>query len=471
MLHPSHACRRGRLPFTRPRAVTVLKNASHIIRSLLFVTFFFSLVSCKSIRFTESPEFPPIVPDCVGVTMPEGMPPLVFEMADGRPFKVERKRIADTVYYSVRAWDKKSGRGVRYAPFPVYVSKDPIDPYIAYRLIEPSYEGWKEMGLYYRQLASYKEKPIVVNKSVGGGCVNCHNFQGGDPSNMVFHARGAGGGTIFAKDGKARLINLTTVGPRKQGVYPAWHPGGRYVAFSSNATQQCFPVAGSQQIEVYDNRSDIILMDLQTDSVYAWQPLCEDTRMETFPAWDGEGKTLYYCVADSVSNVVESRGRIRYALGAVDFADGSFVGEPRTVWQSDSLSVSFPRINGKWLLFTGAAYATFPIWHKESDLYLMNLQDGSTAPASALNSPDTDSYHSWSSNGKWVIFSSRRLDGRYTRLFISHFDGNGNFSKPFLLPQKSYEHNVLRLKSYNVPEFVCGEPVGYDREVSKLFAK
>lgn len=443
------------------------------MRYLFILTFFVLAVlpSCKPVEFSESAEYPQIVPDCVGVTVPEGMPELAFEMADGRDFKVETKRVADTVYYSVKAWDRKSGRGVKYAPFPVYVSKDPIDPYIAYRLIEPSYEGWKEMGLYYRELASFKEKPIIENKSVAGGCVNCHNFNAGDPSDMIFHARGAGGGTIFARGGAARLLNLTTVGPHKQGVYPAWHPGGRYVVFSSNSTQQCFPIAGSQQIEVYDNWSDLILMDLQTDSVYAWHPLCEETRMETFPAWDSDGSTLYYCVADSVSNVAANRSRVHYALGAVDFKDGFFAGEPRTVWQNDSMSVSFPRIKGQWLLFTVAAYGTFPIWHQEADLYLMNLEDGSIAPAEPLNSPDTESYHSWSSNGRWVVFSSRRLDGRYTRLFIAHFDGEGNFGKPFLLPQRSYKHNVLRLKSYNVPEFVRAEPLNYDRQVSKLFAK
>ena len=54
------------------------------------------------------------------------------------------------------------------------------------------------------------------------------------------------------------------------------------------------------------------------------------------------------------------------------------------------------------------------------------------------------------SNVRWVVFSSRRQDGRYTRLYLAHFDGEGHFGKPFLLPQKRYEHKVLRLKSYNV---------------------
>ena len=92
-------------------------------------------------------------------------------------------------------------------------------------------------------------------------------------------------------------------------------------------------------------------------------------------------------------------------------------------------------------------------------------------PADELNSDDTESYHSWSSNGKWVVFSSRRLDGRYTRLYIAHFDGEGHFSKPFLLPQKKMSYNDLRLRSYNIPEFVQGDPGKHDIQVSKLFAR
>ena len=426
---------------------------------------------CGRVVFEDSAQWPPIVPDCAGVTIPEGMAALSFEMADGRPFRVECRREGDTLFYSVRAWDRKSRRGIRYAPFPVYVSRDPIDPYIAYRLIEPSYEGWKEMGLYARELASYRERPIVTNAETGGGCVNCHQFPSGDPSRMMFHARGAGGGTVFLDGDGARLLNLAATGPRKQGVYPAWHPSGRYIAFSSNDTHQCFPIYGRQQVEVYDEASDLILLDLQTDSVSVWEPVCEASRMETFPAWSPDGDTLYFCVADSLSGVAENRASLRYRLEGIAFRDGRFSGEPFPVWACDSLSVSFPRIHGKWMLFTGSAYATFPIWHPEADLYLMDLETGRVQPAEPLNSGETDSYHSWSSNGRWVLFSSRRLDGRYTRLFIAHFDGDGHFGKPFLLPQKSYAHNVLRLKSYNVPEFVQGDPGRHGKTVNGLFAR
>lgn len=426
---------------------------------------------CARIAFENSAQLPPIVPDYAGVTVPEGMAALSFDMADGRPCKVDCRREGDTLFYTVRAWDRKTRRGVRYAPFPVYVSQDPIDPYIAYRLIEPSYEGWKEMGLYARELASYRERPIVVNKDTKGGCVNCHHFPAGDPSRMMFHARGAGGGTVFADGDGVRLLNLTTVGPRRQGVYPAWHPSGRWIAFSSNDTHQSFPIYGHQQVEVYDQTSDLILMDLQTDSISVCPALYGDDRMETFPAWSPDGRTLYYCVADSVSGVGERRAEVHYRLESIAFADGQFTGEPQPVWGCDTLSVSHPRVSGKWMLFTAAAYGTFPIWHPEADLYLMDLETGETAPAEALNSAETESYHSWSSGGRWVLLSSRRIDGRYTRLYIAHFDGEGHFGKPFLLPQKRYAHNTLRLKSYNVPEFVKGDPGRHGRAVSRLFAR
>ena len=48
--------------------------------------------------------------------------------------------------------------------------------------------------------------------------------------------------------------------------------------------------------------------------------------------------------------------------------------------------------------------------------------------------------------------ASRRIDGNYSRVFISYFDRNGHAHRAFLLPQRDPEHNTYLLKSYNVPE-------------------
>ena len=427
--------------------------------------------SCARVRYERCAALPDIFPDYAGVTVPEGMAPLSFQMKDGRKLSYTVEREGDTLFYRVRARERGSRRGTEYAPFPVYVSRDAIDPYIAYRLIEPGYQSWSDMGIYARELASYREKTVVSSRDIGGGCVNCHQFPGGDPSRMMLHVRGTGGGTVFRNGEDLHLLNLATVGPQRQGTYPAWHPSGRWIAFSSNSTQQSFPLTGSQQVEVYDHSSDIILFDTETETVSTYGPMFNSTEMETFPAWSPDGGTLYYCSAPQVEDVAGNRADIRYALKAVRFADGAFTGAPQTLLESDTLSASFPRVCGKWLLFTGSAYGTFPIWHREADLYLMDLETGEVRAVDELNSGDTESYHSWSSNGRWIVFSSRRIDGRFTRLYLAHFDGEGHFSKPFLLPQKDPSHNTLRLKSYNVPEFVQGDPGTWSKPIAKLFAR
>ena len=48
--------------------------------------------------------------------------------------------------------------------------------------------------------------------------------------------------------------------------------------------------------------------------------------------------------------------------------------------QAVNKSVSLPVISpdGKYLVFTLHDYGTFSIWHKEADLYILDLQNGKT---------------------------------------------------------------------------------------------
>ena len=119
-------------------------------------------------------------------------------------------------------------------------------------------------------------------------------------------------------------------------------------------------------------------------------------------------------------------------------------------------------------MYTWTLCGTFPIHHKEADLKMMDLKTRKEVSTTKINSGDVESYHFWSSNGKWIVFSSKRIDSRYTRIFIVHWDGK-NFGKPFLLPQKHPEANTTLLFSYNIPEFIQAPAVLPKDHLARIF--
>lgn len=236
-------------------------------------------------------------------------------------------------------------------------------------------------------------------------------------------------------------------------------PTGIHLANISffNTTRQSFYSRNPNLIEVYDLESDLVLYDLVHNTVITDPRFNGPASFETFPAWAPDGKRLYYCTAPA-RQLPKRLKEIKYSICSVSFNpdNGSFGETIDTIYTAHNKSASFPRISpdNQYLLFTESDYATFPIWHKEADLKMISLQGSAPVDTDILNSTDVESYHSWSSNGRWIIFSSRRLDGLYTRFFIAHLNENGKFSKPFLLPQKDPDENNLRMKSFNIPEFI-----------------
>ena len=443
----------------------------------------------------------PIYPDYKDVTVPANIAPMNFGVRGAEYMKAVGKVDGNEVFkasgedriclsqpewqsvlktasgkdieITVSVWDEKHPDGASYKPFKIHVSTDDIDGWLAYRLIPPGYENWNTMGIYERNLSSFEVKTIIENKQNNKGCVNCHNFASWSPENMMFHARGKGGGTVLVTDSKLFKLNLGQISGGRNGTYPAFHPTGRYIAFSNNRTHQVFYGNSRDKIEVYDAKSDLMFFDVKGGKMLTDERFNDSISWETFPAFSPDGKDLYFCSARAVRMPVEYDS-LHYSICRVAFnvEDGALGETVDTVYSAAKQggSASFPRISpdGRYMLFTLADCATFPIHHKEADLKMMDLQTGEMVDVSALNSPDVDSYHSWSSNGCWVVLSSKRQDGHYTKLYLSHFE-NGNFSKPFLLPQENpYENDVI-LYSYNIPEFIKAPAEFSKDEMANLF--
>ena len=344
---------------------------------------------------------------------------------------------------------------VRYKPFAIQVAMEAVDPFVVYRLIPPGYETWSSMGLYQRNLTSFSEKALVENRHIEENCVNCHAFAQGSSNHMLFHVRGSLGGTIIKRGEELEKVDLKREETLSAGVYPSWHPSGSYIAFSTNRIEQYFHAIPERSIEVLDRQSDLILYDPESKRITHVPGTEGDMYMETYPNWSSDGQYLYFSRARA--DAQSSFDSIRYDIYRIAFdpLQGTF-GEIEAVLlaSEQGKSASFPRISpdGKYLLCTIHDYGTFPIWHKEADLCLVDLVSGKMVVPEKPNSDDTDSYHSWAQNNRWIVFSSRRLDGRYTRLYLSYLNREGEFQKAFLLPQRDPGFYDGFFYSYNKPE-------------------
>lgn len=463
-----------------------MKNIIYSIS--IFVLF---LTSCISVpdKFSEINDLAKIAPDYTSLVIPQNIAPLNFSIEENGDayfakitggngdeievsskdgiIKIPEGEWKDLVESNVNGkleyqiFVNRKGSWNRYKAFENKVSDSKVDPFLYYRLLYPGYESWTEISIVQRSLESFHEETVVENNVVDQNCVNCHSFNQQNPDNFMFHMRGSMGGTYFVTDGDLQKFNLKTKEMENGAVYPRWHPSGNFVAFSSNKVVQQFHAMKSKKIEVSDLNSSLVLYDVAKNEIMQI-PVDENKEyMDTYPEWSPDGVTLFFCRAKQISEGYDYTNT-KYNLCRVSFnPETRKFGEPEVVFDAAALgkSVSFPRVSpdGKSLVFTYHNYGVFSIWHKEADLYSINLNNLSVEKMSNLNSDFTESYHSWSSNGKWLIFSSKRGDGLSARPYISYIDENGKAQKPFILPQEDPKFYGTFLKTFNIPEFAKAE--------------
>lgn len=346
-----------------------------------------------------------------------------------------------------------------YQRFFLRVAEEAIDPYLAYRLIPPGYAMWNEMGIYQRNLENFEETAILQNRQTGNNCMNCHSFCNQDPDRMVFHLRSTYPGTMLINGDKMTNLNTKTEGTISPLVYPYWHPSGKYIAFSVNETKQSFHSNHPDRIEVYDKQSDVVVYDVERNVLLTDSALFSKDVFETFPAFSPDGKRLLFCAAEAKA-MPDEYEEVKYHLCSLDFdaESGSFGQVVDTLVHTGEMgkSVSFPRISpdGRFLMLTLSEYGTFSIWHQNADLWMLDMESSDWVGIQPLNSSSVESYHTWSSNSRWVVFSSRRMDGLYTRPYIAYVGADGKVGKPFVLPQERGNFYKNLMYSYNIPELI-----------------
>ena len=360
--------------------------------------------------------------------------------------------------------------GNRSQSFTWTVASDSIDRYMSYRLIEPAYEVWNGIQIEQRDMESFRSVLLGDNRNAELCCMNCHTTNRNGTTFM--HLRGAKGGTILNRNGKLTKLNTRTENTGG-GVYGDISADGRYGVFTTADITFAIHSRVDLRMEVFDKRSDLVVVDFDNLTVTDSPATSGEEFQETFPCFSADGRTIFFCRAvhheqpDSISEM-------HYDIAVVQF-------DPETGKMGDRVitivpageNLSFSHLkaspDGQWLMVTAAQYGTFPVWHKESDIWLIDLQTRKIDNLPVVNAFGADTYHSWSSNSRWVVFASKRDDMVYGRPYIAYVGPDGKAGKPFLLPQKDPDKYLTTLKSFNLPELYTIPEVYDARDVASFY--
>jgi len=441
---------------------------------------------------------PRLSPDYAGAVIPPNIAPLNFRVAEAGVAYFVRLRSASGEGVSVasrspsitipaKAWRDllRRNRGAELR-LEVYaraadghwdqfdtvrstVAEDEVDSHVVYRLIHSVYNLYVTMGIYQRDLESYDESLVLDNASFDDGCMNCHTFAANRPDRMAIQVRRGrvdyGNAMVVADQAGVRKVDTRTAVSPAPPAYMAWHPSGRLAAFSMNKVRQFFHTSRQEPRDVLDLESDLALYLADSGEVVSTPDIARPERLETYPAWSADGSYLYFSSApilwsDREKVPPDRFNEVRYDLMRIRCdVEAHTWGPLETVLsaQETGRSITLPRLSpdGRFLLFCMSAYGCFPIHHADADLYMMDLRTGGYRRLEA-NSEQADTWHSWSSNGRWFVFSSKRPDGLLARLYLAHVDEAGNVGRPFLMPQEDPSFYDTFLKTYNVPELVTG---------------
>jgi hypothetical protein len=320
----------------------------------------------------------------------------------------------------VTVYVKRDGIWFHFPTIRYQIAMEPIDSWVLYRTTQPSVSYRGEMVLIQRNLESFKEKTIF----------SC---------------------TVADESNKAELSNA---------LFPSYHPtlpvyantvdkNGKLVAFMN------------QELSTTFNESASILLTSTTVNEANSSKDSSQNKLEAFPSWSKDGKYLFSSIAVTGSNPTKaSAGKTVH----FNLVRRSFLSSSVSTGQADTLvnaallgkSAVSPCLSpdGRYLLFCMTDDGNKPLWHKSSDLFVLDLSNGAWRQLDIVNSSEVDNQPVWSSNGRWMMFGSNRTDGTYTRLYLAYFDNEGMVHKPFIVPQKYPSRDEETFFSCNTPTFL-----------------
>ena len=375
---------------------------------------------------------------------------------------VRKKAVEHEAWIQVKGIQRvdahRKGAAVIQVSPPVHFrfSEHPVDHYVVYRLVSPQFQAQKTPDTFIRDLRSFRVKMFLSARQ--RYCFSCHTFssktgtEGMMSIKMRFTAgkeKPSGLGVVDMASGKGWKVQFPFA--HKGFTYMGWNAEGDKLVVSANqAFTSSRPLIHETQ-ELEYSASDIAVYDLAQDRVALLPGASSPDYLEIYPSWTPEGRRIVF---SRVKARVSAR-IMQFDLYVVDYNDGEG-GTPVAVEGASQNGKSnyYARYapDGKWMSFCMADQGS--LVESSSDLYVLPGDLRGPAHRLACNAAyAADSWHSWSSNSRWLVFASKRDDGIYARLYLTQIDEEGYASPAVRVPVKDSP-----LESFNLPEFLAGMP-------------
>jgi Flp pilus assembly protein TadD len=362
----------------------------------------------------------------------------------------------------------------------IRTSRDPVGDSIFYREVplpfltavqDPSRIRWRFGSI------DSKDRPPIVLEDLPV-CGNCHSFSsnGAVLGLDVDYGNDKGAYAVLPVSKQMVLDDEKIItwsdykkndGEATFGLLSRVSPDGRYVISTVKDravfvatpdiwfSQLFFPIKGI--LVVYDTEK----------GTYRSLPGADDPEyVQSNPTWSPDGKSIVFARTKAyrrealakatdvllsekdVPEFVNDKQPFKFDLYRLPFNEGrGGKAEPIEGASHNGKSNYFAKFSpdGKWIVFCKAE--NYMLLMPDSELYIIPAEGGQARRLEA-NTPRMNSWHSWSSNGRWLVFSSK-ANTAYTQLFLTHIDDAGRSTPPVLLERFTADDRAA-----NIPEFV-----------------
>jgi tetratricopeptide (TPR) repeat protein len=411
------------------------------------------------------------------------------------------KRHSVTSLATVTITGFRADQAVSVGKVAIHTSKDAVGAPIFYRdvplmpselekgVIKPlAAEAIPLVAWRVRNVADARSRVVMENLPV---CANCHSFSA-DGKTMGMDLDGLQGNRgmyILAPVAPQMAVRKPDViqwsspegklkGSVRIGFMSQVSPNGQYVVTTVNPAGM--PAAAAEPPSNYyvANFKDYRFLQVfyPTRGILSWysrqtgvlRPLAgaDDPQFVQMGAvWSPDGRYLVFARAQATDPnppgvpLAKFAGdpselQIRYDLYRVPFRDGEGGSpEPVTGASRNGMSNTFPKVSpdGQWIVFVQCRNGE--LMRPDSQLYIVPAAGG-PARRMRCNTPLMNSWHSFSPNGRWLVFSSKARSP-YTQMYLTHIDADGNDSPPILI-----DNSTAANRAVNIPEFVNVSPDG-----------